>query len=87
MTIGTRTQSPAGNLFTARAQQEEQNRRIPISQLPGSSVAPQPAPLVGGTMMPMPLMPGSAWPAPIMGYPQQNYMQPQPYPQGHNPFL
>ena len=93
-----RTQSPATNLFAARAQQEEQSRRVPINQLAQSSAQSS-----ASTQLHAPLMPGAAaWqPAAGTAVPSQLPSQPQPvvqpnpyapvgvapYPQSQNPFL
>ena len=84
-----RTQSPAQNLFAARAQAEEQSRRVPISQLAAASHPPPaavpaaaPFPSGGGGGLPAPLLPSWSAGGGAMGgggnYPGGGLYQQQP---------
>jgi len=65
--LTVRTQSPANNLFAARAQQEEQSRRVTIGQLQAASATASqfapPPPQSSGSVLPTPMIPtgGSSW--------------------------
>lgn len=92
---GLSAQPPAANLFAARAQQEEKNKRVPINQLQGQVTAapgyaqPPSYALGSAASMPVPMQPLPGWP--MAGgaalYQQPSILQAQPaYPSSKNPF-